>query len=297
MQGAILSTLDGKANFPGFRWLFIIDFLITFPVAIYGFLCFPDTPTSSTARYLSPEERNLAIERLPEVSKERGVLGWSLIKRVIVSWHFWAFVLLWVANSNTEMYSTNAIMQLYLKSTNDYTAQQVNYIPTAVSGFGIVCTLFLGWYTDFNPRRNRWHVGILLSITAVTSGALMLRPPTRSAKFAALILNGAQYSGQTVMFAWANDLIRGDDAKRSVVIACMNMFSVAVYLFWSLIFYNATQGPDWYEGSWAMIAMGLFLLIVTLVTYLLQRRQERQEEENAVSAIHVGKIDMDGYKA
>ncbi|KAK5102559.1 hypothetical protein LTR70_000417 [Exophiala xenobiotica] len=280
MQGAIKANLDGRAGFEGFRWLFVIDFLITFPIAIYGFLFFPDTPRSTSARYLKPEERTLAVERLPEVTKQRGVLGWSLIRRVVASWHFWAFVLLWLANSNTEMYSSNAIMQLWLKSTGDYTIVNVNYIPTSVSATGIVATLLLGWYTDYNPRRNRWHVGILLSFTAVTSGALMLRPPTRAAKFAALIMNGIQFSGQTVMFAWANDLIRGDDAKRSVIIACMNMFSIAVYMFWSILFYNVTQAPDWYEGNWAMIAMGLFLLIVTVMTYLLQRRQERQEGES-----------------
>lgn len=277
MQGAIHSNLDGSADFPGFRWLFIIDFLITFPIAIYGFFFFPDTPLSTSARYLRPEERTLAVERLPEVTKQRGLLGRSLIKRVLLSWSFWAFVLLWIANSNTEMYSTNAIMQLWLRSTGDYTIEQVNYIPTSVSGMGIIATLVLGWYSDYNPRRNRWHVGILLSITAITSGALMLRPPTRGAKFAALILNGCQFAGQTVMFAWANDLTRQDDAKRSVVIACMNMFSVAVYLFWSLLFYNTTQAPDWFKGNWAMIAMGLFLFIVTVCTFLLQRRQEKQE--------------------
>ncbi|KAK5089025.1 hypothetical protein LTR05_003249 [Lithohypha guttulata] len=277
MQGAIHETLDGSAGLAGFRWLFVIDFLITFPIAIYGFLFFPDTPLSTSARYLTPEERSLAVERLPEISKERGVLGWSLIRRVIASWHFWAFVLLWIANSNTEMYSTNAIMQLWLRSTGDYTISEVNYIPTSVSGMGIVVTLLLGWYSDYNPSRNRWHVGVLLSFTSITSGALMLRPPTEGAKFAALILNGCQFAGQTVMFAWANDLIRSDDAKRSVIIACMNMFSIAVYMFWSILFYNVTQAPGWFKGNWAMIAMGLFLLIVTLATYMLQRRQERME--------------------
>ena len=249
LAGAIQKTLNGRAGFAGFRWLFVIDFLITFPVAIYGFLFFPDTPLSTSARYLSPQERILAVERLPEVSRQRCVLGWSLIRRVVASWQFWAFVLLWLANSNTEMYSSNAIMQLYLRGTGDYTIEQVNYIPTAVSGMGIVATLLLGWYSDYNPRRNRWHVGILLSFTAVTSGALMLRPPTRAAKFAALILNGTQFAGQATCFSWANDLCRNDDAQRSVIIASMNMFSIAVYMFWSILFYNATQGPDWYEGN------------------------------------------------
>lgn len=279
MQGSIQSTLDGSAGLAGFRWLFIIDFLITFPIAIYGFFFFPDTPMSTSAHYLSESERDLAVHRLPEVTKQRGLIGLTLIRRVLASWHFWAFVLLWIANSNTEMYSSNAIFQLYLRSTGDYTTQQVNYIPTSVSALGILATLALGWYSDYHPRRNRWHVGILLSLTAITSGALMLRPITRAGTFVALILNGAQFAGQTVMFAWANDLTRHDDAKRSVIIASMNMFSVAVYLWWSIVFYNATQGPRWYEGDWAMIAMGLFLLVVTVGTYAGQRRQEKRERE------------------
>ena len=295
MQGSIYRNLDGKSGLAGWRWLFVIDFLITLPIAIYGFVFFPDTPTSTRAKYLKPEERALAIERLPEVNKERGVLGWSLIRRVLLSWHWWAFVLLWIANSNTEMYSSNAIMQLWLKSTEDYSIEQVNYIPTSVSGMGIVATLALGWYSDYNTSR-RWHVGILLSLTAITSGALMLSPPTRAAKFVALILNGCQFAGQTVMFAWANDLTRRDDAKRSVIIASMNMFSIAIYMWWSIVFYNATQAPDWYKGNIAMICMGAFLMVTTLATLMLQKRQERQEREMGVQGgdVPVEKLSLEG---
>ncbi|CAK3937685.1 Pantothenate transporter FEN2 [Lecanosticta acicola] len=276
MQGAIYTNLNGVSGLAGWRWLFVIDFLITLPISIYGFLLFPDTPVSTKAKYFSHSEKVLASERLPKVERRRGVLGWSLIRRVLLSWHWWGFVLLWIAGSNTEMYSSNAIMQLWLKDIGGYSVPQVNYIPSSVSGMGIVATLLLGWYTDFNPR-HRWHVGILLSFTAIISGALMLSPPTKAAKFAALILNGCQYAGQTVFFAWANDLTRKDDAKRSIVVACMNMFSVAVYLFWSLLFYNATQAPDWFEGNCAMIAMGGFTLVMTLACYFGQRWQEKQD--------------------
>lgn len=293
MQGSIYTNLNGKAGLAGWRWLFVIDCFITFPIALYGFLCFPDTPTSTKAKYLTSDEKMLAVERLPEVSKQRGVLGWSLIRRVVFSWQWWAFVWLWIAGSNTEMWSSNAIMQLWLKSTGDYTTQQVNYIPSSVSGCGIVATLLLGWYSDYNTR-NRWHAFIFLSFTAVISGALMLTPPNRAAKFVALIMNGCQSAGQTIAFAWANDLTRKDDAKRAVVLSSMNMFSVAVYLFWSLLFYNATQAPDWYEGSCAMIAMGCFLFVVTIVCYILQRRQERQEEAEDITrwVVPAEKVDI-----
>jgi MFS transporter, ACS family, pantothenate transporter len=97
MQGAIYRNLNGRHGFAGWRWLFVIDALITIPVAFFGWLCFPDTPESTQAKYLSTEERILATERLPEVKVVRGKIGLTLIKRVLGTWHWWAFVTLWIA--------------------------------------------------------------------------------------------------------------------------------------------------------------------------------------------------------
>jgi ACS family pantothenate transporter-like MFS transporter len=136
---------------------------------------------------------------------------------------------------------------------------------------GIVATLILGWYTDWAPKR-RWHVGVLLSITAAISGILMLTAPTRAGKFAALVINGMQFSSQAVAFAWANDVLRDDDAKRAVVLASMNMFAQVFYMFWSILFYNAQQAPNWFEGNIAMIVMGGCVFATTMACWYLQRR-------------------------
>ncbi|VUC26101.1 unnamed protein product [Clonostachys rosea] len=276
LQGGIYKSLNGVRGLPGWRWLFIIDFCITIPVAVYGFLAFPDTPTSTRARWLTDEEKRLAIERLPEVKKNRGALGWNLFSRVLGSWHWWGFVLIWIFASNTEMFSTNAIMNIWLKSTGDFTVEQTSYIPAGVAGVGIVATLFLGWYSDFTKRQ--WHVGIILAITAIMSGAIMLNPPTRGAKFFALFLNGCQYASQTVLFAWANSLTREDDAKRAVILGGMNSFAIAVYMFWSLVFYNTAQAPDWMEGSIAMMCMGAALFITTIGVWYMERRDKNMTE-------------------
>ncbi|ETS79977.1 hypothetical protein PFICI_07506 [Pestalotiopsis fici W106-1] len=235
LQGGIHQSLDGAQGLPGWRWLFVIDFCITIPVAIFGFFAFPDTPESTKARWLTDEEKKVAIERLPTIEKHRGVLGWSLISRVLATWHWW-----------------------------------VNYIPTGVAAVGIVATLFLGWYSDFTKRS--WHVGIMLALTAIISGAIMLNPPSRGAKFFTLFLNRCQYASQTVFFAWANGVTRKDDAKRAINLGGMNTFAIAVYMFWSIVFYSTTQGPDWSEGSIAMICIGSALFLTTLFVFGLERR-------------------------
>ncbi|KAI6093227.1 MFS general substrate transporter [Hypoxylon rubiginosum] len=279
LQGGVHKSLNGARGLPGWRWLFVIDFCITIPVAIFGFFGFPDTPESTHAWWLTEEEKQVAISRLPKVEKHRGVLGRNLIARVLGTWHWWGFVMLWIFASNTEMFSTNAIMNLWLSSTGNYTVEQVNYIPTAVPAVGIFMTLLLGWYSDFTKRQ--WHVGIILAFTAMISGAIMLDPPSRGAKFFALFLNGSQYASQTVLFAWANAMTREDDAKRGVILGGMNTFAIAVYMFWSIVFYSTTQGPDWRGGSIAMMCMGAALFITTIVVYFLQRRDKKIEVVDA----------------
>ena len=96
---------------------FIIDGIITMPIALYGFLMFPDVPSTTRAFYLSeevcgfprhvpfkvsltdvPQERLLSCERLEADNKdkdiEHGHLSWKLFKRVLGSWRWYGCSLL-----------------------------------------------------------------------------------------------------------------------------------------------------------------------------------------------------------
>ncbi|KAK4465343.1 pantothenate transporter liz1 [Cladorrhinum samala] len=70
IQSGIHKSMDGKHGLSGWRWLFLIDGIITLPVAIYGFLLFPDTPGTTKAWYLSEKERELAVSRLAVASEK-----------------------------------------------------------------------------------------------------------------------------------------------------------------------------------------------------------------------------------
>jgi ACS family pantothenate transporter-like MFS transporter len=83
MMTAVYTTMDGHAGLPGWRWVFIIDGVITLPIAIFGFLSFPDLPENTKAPYFSAEERALAISRLPPKNPDGHNIGFSLIKRVL----------------------------------------------------------------------------------------------------------------------------------------------------------------------------------------------------------------------
>ncbi|KAG9233015.1 hypothetical protein BJ875DRAFT_59480 [Amylocarpus encephaloides] len=82
----------------------IIDGLLTIPIVIYGLLLFPDTPRTTTAFYLTDDERALAVLRVPENHKRT---PWSVgfLKRLLTSWYFYGFVTLWIIAGETDSFS------------------------------------------------------------------------------------------------------------------------------------------------------------------------------------------------
>ena len=65
MMAAIHKSMDGHGGLKGWQWVFIIDGVITCPIAIMGYLYFPDTPEKTRASYLSSRERAIALSRVP----------------------------------------------------------------------------------------------------------------------------------------------------------------------------------------------------------------------------------------
>ncbi|PGH01800.1 hypothetical protein AJ80_08967 [Polytolypa hystricis UAMH7299] len=280
IQTGIHSSLDGARGMAGWRWLFIIDGLITVPIALYGLFLFPDTPHTTTAPYLTESERQLARERVPPIEKEPIKLNLAFVKQVFSTWHWYGFVMLWVIAGETESFSTNGLLGLYLKAhpTNNYTVAQLNNYPTGVAAVGIVSTLFWATLTDFLGGK-RYLVGYWIGITGVVTSAMILAPNSSTATvMGAYYWAGSVYACQATFFAWANDVMRYKNAAwRSVVIASMNMGSNVINAWWPLVFYAADMAPWFTRGMYAMIGCSIAMAIWTAGVVWFSVRDEKRE--------------------
>ncbi|KAB8217819.1 major facilitator superfamily domain-containing protein [Aspergillus novoparasiticus] len=297
IQSGIHSSLDGVHGLSGWRWLFIIDGLITLPIALYGLFLFPDTPATTRAPYLSASERALAISRMPEASPATSRLDLTFAKKIFGTWYWYGFVMLWIIAGETESFSTNTLLALYMKShpTNKYTVSQLNNYPSGVPAVGIVSTLFWATLTDFMGGK-RYLVGFFIGITGIITSALILTQFSSTATvFGAYYWAGAVYACQATFFAWCNDVMRYQDGRlRSVVIASMNLGSNAVNAWWSILFYSATFAPRFTRGMWAMIGCSIALILWTSSVIYMSMRETREgldgvehgEEEVAEGSIY-----------
>ncbi|KAK5631928.1 hypothetical protein RRF57_007642 [Xylaria bambusicola] len=293
IQTGIQSSLHMRHGLSGWRWLFIIDGIVTLPIAIYGFIFFPDTPATTKAFYLTPEQKALAQSRVPPVPNH-SPLSWSFLRKALTSRFFWGFMILWIVAGEAESFSSNALLALYMKShpVYDYTVAQLNNYPTGVPAAGIVSTLFWATLTDFLGGK-RYLVGYFIGITGIVTSALILSAshdadPARSTPtvFGAYYWAGAVYACQATFFAWANDALRYDEHMfRAVVLAGMNLGSNVINAWWTIVFYGASMAPWFRRGMWAMIAVSIALVIWTAgLSYFTARHERELKEEQSPGA-------------
>lgn len=117
LQAAVYKGLNGTLGHAGWQWLFIMDGIISLPIAFAGFWLYPDFPDSTRAFYLTEADRELAKQRMKAIGrKERTRLGWSVIRRVFGRWHVWALSVLYIVFINTGPSSSVNPLSLWLKA-------------------------------------------------------------------------------------------------------------------------------------------------------------------------------------
>ncbi|PFH52537.1 hypothetical protein AMATHDRAFT_139535 [Amanita thiersii Skay4041] len=282
LQAAVYRNLNGVQGRSGWRWLFIIDGVITLPIALYGFLVFPNLPSATKAFYLSEQERLIASSRLEgEVEAISTPLSWSIMRRILSRWRWYACSLLFAISGETESFGSNNLMGQWLKAIGGYTVEQIDFYPSGMTAVAIASTLVCAILTDRNAIR--WPVVVYMSIAGITASICILiwSSPT-GLKFFAYYIAGASYAGQATTFAWANQICADDAQERAIVLASMNMWNNVVNAWWSIVFYPATDAPKFRKGMIAMICICVVTLGITWVVWFLERREHKNRQRQVV---------------
>lgn len=270
MMTAIHKSMDGYSGLAGWQWVFIIDGIITLPIAIMGFLYFPDTPELTKAPFLSQEEIKLALDRLPPKKADgHNIDPWSLANRVFKSPAFYILITFSMICGALEAFCTQNLFLLWLKyNKSRFSTVNITTYPLGISAVAIVSNLSAAVYIDATGRR--MPMGFLASGLQLISAVLLLIPNLSDAgTFFAFYNAGTSYIINPLLFGWANIICQrgGDDALRSVILYSMNASSSILYTFWGIALYPATDVPHWKKGAIAMICI---LTTLAIMLFLVQ---------------------------
>ncbi|EIM83716.1 MFS general substrate transporter [Stereum hirsutum FP-91666 SS1] len=269
--------LGGVSGMSGWRWLYVIDGCMTIPIALLGFLVFPDTPAAARSFLFDASERALATTRVQaaRIAQPTGhFIRWNVIKKALMNKYYWLFVLGYILYGlSTQASST--WFGVWLKSEN-YSVSLRNIIPTCTNVVTIVSVLTFGWISDIYRTRPKVIVAaityslfpqICLSVWNIPNGL----------KFFSYLTLGVEFI-TALFFSWAAESMRDDFAVKAFTLASMNALQYAMSAWVSILQFPASQSPKFaFAYQLCAIFGGSCIGIIGIICWL-QRREEGKRE-------------------
>lgn len=265
LQSALYRGMEGKGGLSAWRWLFIFDFILAVPVALYGLFFYPDTPQNTRAFYLSDSERERARTRIEEDGRAPvGKFDLSVISRVLKSWQFYTFTLAYAFWTLTAGSYVMQYFQLWLKSLGTYSVPQINNIPTGLGAVNFVFMVSTGIVIDrigkFSPVC--FAVGCLLTFCYAVFTAWAA---SQSLKMAAFLLSGCYGCYTPILAGWVNSTCGGDQQLRAFTLAFMVSFGQAVVIPFQQYQLPSGQAPK-FSHTHGWVSALCFVVALTLWT-------------------------------
>ncbi|KAF4633998.1 hypothetical protein G7Y89_g4117 [Cudoniella acicularis] len=225
IQSGASANLNGLHGMAGWRWMFIISALMTIPVAIAGVFVWPGTPSKPNLLILTPSDLSLAISRLKAVSSDTSErpkeTRLQLIKKIVSDWKIYALTF-WAI--------------LFLECGFDFLWWL----------FALVENSDLLWGpSGAIAFAHAWNF-IAMVILAVWN-------VPEAAKWFAFNSTYTQVAMSSVLYGWANDILRHDANERSFTLTFMNLVAQSTTAWTGILAFPTTEGPSFYLcGDWAV---------------------------------------------
>ena len=282
LASAIL-TLDHFGSLHSWRMIFAIEGIITIGLALIGFLTLTDRP--ETARWLSAEEKRLAIARVKSERVGTTVVLDKIDSRKLMRGIFCPITLstalIFLLNNITvqglAFFAPTIVRTIY---ANASTVQQQLYTvpPYVVGGFFTVAFPLLSW------RFDRRQIVIVLSAPMVMVGYCMfLGSQDQSVRYGAtfLIASSAFVLGP-LSNAQVSANVVSDTARSAGIgmnVMCGNIGGLIAG--WSFLPWDA---PDYHIGNGLNLATASMILILSTITLLWMKRDNKKREDRDIDS-------------
>ncbi|KAL3419931.1 major facilitator superfamily transporter [Phlyctema vagabunda] len=274
LQVAITETLEGSAGLAGWRWLFVINAIITVVWGFLGFFMIPDLPNKPNPRafWFTEEHAKLSMERLSRHNRaEPKKMTWAGIRRTFSSWVVYFISILYVA-CVLGSYGY-AYFSLFLKSLKNpdgsrvWNTAQVNAIPIGGGAIQVVFVWIWALLSDF--LGTRWTLIVAQAVIGIIPCIIMsiwTSHPTSvalSAAYASYFISFLALGTAPLIMSWLSDLIPQDPEARSLIVGVAIAAYYAISAWSQVLVWPAVQAPYYKYGWQSALACWVLVIIMT----------------------------------
>ncbi|KAK9455012.1 major facilitator superfamily domain-containing protein [Dipodascopsis uninucleata] len=268
IQAGVYTSMNGLGGLAGWRWLFIIDGVVSLPVALYGYFALPDYPHTCRSLYLGPKELAIANVRMKLVGRKPSEkMTWRRFLKMWKSWRPYVFLTVYNLDLLTQYYSYFNLWLEYI----GYSVQERNIIPTGGYATSLVSGYVLGSISDFIGMR--WPGWIFAtSCKFVGSTILAVWDVGFHTKMFGFMIGFVGLAGFPLMLTWASEAFQDDPFARGVLIGWGNTINMIFSFWWAVVVYPSKDAPFYPVGYKLISPMaGLELIGIGIFYYMIKR--------------------------
>ncbi|KAL8403429.1 hypothetical protein RB594_008619 [Gaeumannomyces avenae] len=274
LGAAILGGLEGAHGIAGWRWLFIVEGVMTIGIAIIVGFILPDYPHNT--KWLSEEEKSFAAWRLLEDINEAddqhaGV--WAGLKLAVKDYRLYVFVLLQHLNivALTFQYFFPSIV-----GTLGYSPINTLWLTVPVWFVAFLVSILVTWTSAKTQDRSLHIVGLML-IGAVGNATAAATTSLGARFFAMFLMPMGALSAYQIVVSWVANSFPRPLVKRSAVIAISNMIGNTASIYGSYM-YPISHAPRYIPGGSANTVICLVVAGLALALRFIHKKENRKLE-------------------
>ncbi|KAF2744385.1 MFS general substrate transporter [Sporormia fimetaria CBS 119925] len=273
LLAAAISQMNGVGGYEGWRWIFIIEGLMTVFVGLFCWWMVTDFP--DTASFLNADEKLRALRRLRADNQARAEtekLDRRYVFAALRDWKTWAYAIQYMG-CLCPLYCFSLFLPTILQGMGYVPGTRLQLMSVPPYAVAAALTVFIGWFAD----RTKWrgYCNMVVSFIGCIGFALLLATDNPRVQYAATFLGACGiYPTVSNTLTWASNNVEGV-YKRGVMVGIVvgwgNMNGVV-----SSNIYNPKEKPHYRSGHGIVLAyMFLFLFGGTIFTHLMLRRENR----------------------
>lgn len=274
LQAAASAHVDGVNDLAGWRWNFIINAIITLPLALVGFFLWPGTPDKPNRLLLSDKEIQLARDRLERYGNQLKPLpfSWKRLIQIFGGWKFYTLVIWDVFFFNAG--ANTAALLLWIKSLHRFDVPTINNLGTIAPALGIFYVLFINFSADLFLGRPG-----AITLACVWNGIgliiLTIWDVPEAAKWFAFSTNYANVAVSSVLYGWANIILRHNVEERALTLIMMTAIATSTNAWIPLLVFPTVESPRFPKGYPYALANVVCLILMASREIHLQHRRSK----------------------
>ncbi|KAI9827522.1 MAG: hypothetical protein M1832_004872 [Thelocarpon impressellum] len=271
-----LAKMNGVGGYSGWRWIYIIEGLLTVVTAAFAKMFVVDWPVN--AKFLTEPERALLLRRLAADGGfgKMDRLNAVSARRTAKDWKIYVGALMYFGVVNTG-YATALFIPTIIREMG-YTSSSAQLRSAAVNLTAAGCILMVAYTTD--RIRNRYFACVLGPVIGTTGYVMLLAQGSLSAGvkyMATFFITCGVYIMQPVTLGWlANNM--GGHYKRAIAAAVQAAVGNLGGIVASNIFITE-QAPRYPVGYGVSMALLLFAGLMSTVFLVGLRRENKLRDQ------------------